>query len=286
MSMRVLGGIIAVLLLIAGLILFAVGSFVTGKLPDGELRLSSARIVSPTAAISLGAPSIDEALKPAGEDQGALEALATAGAGASVSVDVRVRSRTGKPVLVGIAPTRDFGQYLGNIPHDVVTGIRSTSPLEISVSRMVGTNPIGGVSNITLDPKASPQELQRQLARARGSAARVPLSAARPQPGRTAIWTRLTQGRDWQQLTWEVGPRVLTESLVVMNADGRPGIDVDAGIVVDVGFIERIFSRIRLAGMIALGVGALLVVLLLARRKSTISPATPGAPPSFGPPSP
>ena len=90
--MRIVGGIIAALLLIAGGALFAVGSFVTNRFPDGELRLPATHIMSPAAAISLGAPSIDQALAPESQDEGVLKALSATDAGPSGSgADARSR---------------------------------------------------------------------------------------------------------------------------------------------------------------------------------------------------
>ena len=103
--------------------------------------------------------------------------------------------------------------------------------------------------------------------------ARVPITAARPRPTRSAVWLRATHGRSWQKLSWEVGPGVLTESLVVMNANGSPGIDIDAGIVVDVGFVADVFTKIRTAGIIALVVAVVLLIVVLRPRRPKSPPA-------------
>jgi hypothetical protein len=107
--------------------------------------------------------------------------------------DVRldVAPQSDKPVFVGIARTDDLSAYLADVSHTTVTDL-DYDPFEASYSPHAG---------------------ERSPAR----------------PGGERIWAASTQGTGPQTLTWEAEDG--DWSIVVMNADGSPGVaaDISAG---------------------------------------------------------
>jgi hypothetical protein len=116
--------------------------------------------------------------------------VSLAGAGALVNSDhygrlrLRVQSQDGKPVFVGVARTHDVARYLRGVAHSTIT-------------------------DVDLDPF-------RATYRPHGGAQR-----ATP-PARRHIWAASAQGDGRQTLTWDV--KSGDWSVVVMNADGSPGV--------------------------------------------------------------
>jgi hypothetical protein len=106
-------------------------------------------------------------------------------------VRLKVTPRTGKPVFVGIAPTRSVATYLSRSAHETVTDL-SYQPFRVSYRFQ------GGV--------------------------RTPAA-----PVDQRFWVASAQGTGRQTVTWNVHRG--DWSIVVMNADGSPGVDasVSAG---------------------------------------------------------
>ena len=155
---------------------------------------------------------------------------------------------TGEDVFLGVGPTSDVEAYLAGVERTVV-------------------------DNLGLDTSAADQEL-------------VPGSAPDGLPTEQDFWTVEASGTGTQQLSWE--PAEGSWTLVIMNADGSPGVAVDA----------RIGATTPALGGLAwglLGVGLFLVlvatlVLVLAARRPSAAPGAPygtpyGAPPAGPPPS-
>jgi hypothetical protein len=102
-------------------------------------------------------------------------------------VRLEIASKTRKPIFVGIARTRDVATYLHRTAHTTLTDL-SSDPFQATYRDHAG----------------------RQAATA---------------PSRRRIWAASAQGRGTQTLKWRV--RDGSWSVVVMNADGSPGVRAD-----------------------------------------------------------
>jgi hypothetical protein len=141
--------------------------------------------------------------------------------------DIRldVASQTEKPVFAGIARTDDVSAYLADVSHTTLTDL-DTDPFEASYS---------------------PQEGVRSPAK----------------PGSERIWAASTQGSGTQTLTWEAEDG--DWSIVVMNADGSPGVAADISAGAKLPFLTEV-------GWSAIGGGA---ILLLAAATMTVLAVRP-----------
>jgi len=134
---------------------------------------------------------------------------------------VRIEAHAGgRPVFVGIGRTRDVDAYLAGVDRSVVT-------------------------DVGLDPFRATYERQ-------------PGSRAPEPPGSQPFWAASTQGSGTQSLTWTTDSG--SWSVVVMNADGSPG--VDAGISAGASFPYALWVGI---GVTILGAAMLLGAALLIR---------------------
>jgi hypothetical protein len=141
--------------------------------------------------------------------------------------DIRldVASQTDKPVFAGIARTDDVSAYLADVSHTTVTDL-DTDPFEASYSPQAGV--------------------------------RSPAN-----PGSERIWAASTEGSGPQTLTWEAEDG--DWSIVVMNADGSPGVAADISAGAKLPFLTEV-------GWIAIGGGA---ILLLAAATMTVLAVRP-----------
>jgi hypothetical protein len=129
-------------------------------------------------------------------------------------VRLRVTPRAGKQLFVGIARTHDVSRYLRSTAHTTVTDI-DYHPFHVEYATSGG---------------------------ARRAAA----------PAAQRIWAAQAHGRGAQTLTWDVADG--DWSVVVMNADGTPGVDADIRAGANVPWLDEVAWG-------ALGVGALLLVI-------------------------
>jgi hypothetical protein len=108
------------------------------------------------------------------------------------SLRIQVAPRSEQPVFVGIARTRDVDAYLRGSAHDVIRDV-DFSPFRVDYDRRAG--------------KRRPEA-----------------------PATKDFWAASSEGRGTQALTWDVADG--DWSVVVMNADGSPGVDarIDAGV--------------------------------------------------------
>jgi hypothetical protein len=128
--------------------------------------------------------------------------------------DIRldVESQSDKPIFVGIARTDQVSSYLSGVSHTVLRDV-DFDPFEARYSRQAG---------------------ERRAAA----------------PGDERIWAASTQGAGPQTLTWDVEDG--DWSIVVMNADGSPGVQADVSAGAKLPYLTEI-------GWSAIGTGALLV---------------------------
>ena len=132
-------------------------------------------------------------------------------------VRLRVTPRAGKDLFVGIARTRDVTRYLRGTAHASVT-------------------------DLDYDP------FHADYATAGGARRAAP-------PAKQRIWAAQAHGRGAQTLTWDVADG--NWSVVVMNADGSPGIDTGVRAGANVPFLDEVAWG-------AIGTGTVLLIASVA----------------------
>jgi hypothetical protein len=157
------------------------------------------------------------------------------------NVRIQVDADGGAPVFVGIARTSDVDDYLRGVDRAVVTDF--------------------GDGPSALENRDAP-----------GSAVPAP-------PAREWIWDASTHGTGAQTLTWDV--RDGDWSVVVMNADGSPGVGADVSAGAKLGFLDE-------AGWILLGMGGValagaIAFLILGVRPPRGGQRSPDEPKPFAP---
>jgi hypothetical protein len=159
-------------------------------------------------------------------------------------VRLQVESRDDKPVFVGIARTSDVDDYLRGVDRSVVTDFDDTP--------------------FRADYREEP-----------GSAVPAP-------PAREQIWDASTQGTGLQTLTWDV--RDGDWSVVVMNADGSPGVDAGVSAGAKLGFLDELgWVGIGTGLLVLAGAGGFLYLAVRRPRQRTPEDPNPSAPRSVAP---
>jgi hypothetical protein len=128
-------------------------------------------------------------------------------------VRLKVEPRNDEPVFVGIAPTDQVSQYLHGVAHTSVTDL-DYWPFEASYADHTGDRRPAG-------------------------------------PAKQSIWAASAQGAGTQSLEWDVEDG--DWSVVVMNADGSPGVDAGVSAGAKVPFLSEL-------GWSAAGSGAVLLI--------------------------
>ncbi|HEY6745636.1 MAG TPA: hypothetical protein VI357_07945 [Mycobacteriales bacterium] len=143
---------------------------------------------------------------------------------------VRIRataSDPGVPVFVGIARTADADRYLSGVGHSDVADI-DTDPVRVDYVEQAGG---------------------------------APASA----PAEQTFWDRSDSGTGTRTLDWDVAAGDWT--VVVMNADGSPGVRADVDLGGTLPVLRGITIGLFVAGGVLLAGGLLLIVLPLATRR-------------------
>jgi hypothetical protein len=152
-------------------------------------------------------------------------------------------------IFVGVARTSDVARYLGGVAHRV------------------------------FDEFGPGWQAGRNMTDVAGGAPSAP-------PGEQDFWVAQTAGTGTQVLDWR--PADGNWTAVVMNADGEPGVDVEARVAGTVPGLTWFSAGLLIAGAILLVIGALMVALAVHRAHRPPSGAVPaqGMPPSPPPPPP
>ena len=153
-------------------------------------------------------------------------------------VRLKVDPNTDKPVFVGIAPTDEAERYLAGTSHATVTDV-DYSPFEAEYRTQAGD--------------------------------RKPTA-----PVEQYFWKTSTHGPGEQTLTWDVEHG--DWSVVVMNADGSPGVDAGVSAGANVPILATIgWVSIGTGGFLLTVAGGLLVLAIRTprRRNGTAATMTP-----------
>jgi hypothetical protein len=151
-------------------------------------------------------------------------------------VHMRVTPRTDKDVFVGIARTRDVTHYLRNTAHTRITDL-DYHPFHADYATTGGTR------------RAAAPTTQR-------------------------IWSAQAHGHGTQNLTWDVADG--DWSVVVMNADGSPGVDADVRAGANVPFLDELaWVGLGIGTVLLLGSAALIYTGARTPRGPRTEPGTP-----------
>jgi hypothetical protein len=148
-------------------------------------------------------------------------------------VRIRVRSNRAARVFIGVARAHDVHEYLDETAHTVLTDF-NLAPFRPQYRTTRGDK-----------PPAEPAEQQ--------------------------IWTASATGTGETTLNWNVESGGWT--LVLMNADGSPGVDATVNAGAQVPVIGKLAWAVTAAGLVVLAIGGLLLALGLRRRRQPSSPA-------------
>jgi hypothetical protein len=146
-------------------------------------------------------------------------------------VRVQVTAGDDKPAFVGIGRTREVSEYLRGIPHAVVEDVDS-SPFDADYR--------------TLDGDRRPAS-----------------------PTAQRFWAASAHGSGTQDLTWDL--REGQWSVVVMNADGTPGVDAGISAGAMIAWLDD-------AGWTLVGTGILFLAVAGALLYAGVRPVPPAAP--------
>jgi hypothetical protein len=151
------------------------------------------------------------------------------------SVRVHARGAAGRDVFVGVGPTERVATYLSGVPHDELTEIH-----------------YGPFRVVT---RAFP-----------GSRAPAP-------PASQPFWVARATGPGDQTLRWEVESGDWT--VVLMNADGTPGVSADLRAGVRAGALGWVAFGLLVAGALLAVLSILLIVIPIRRAGNPRPPAPP-----------
>ena len=130
------------------------------------------------------------------------------------------------------------------------------TPVEQGVPIFVGIGPADGVNSYL-------NGVARAQVEGGDSYTRIPGGAPADWPRPAPYWTVLSSGTGTQNLNWVVTPG--TWSIVIMNADGSPGVAVRAAMGARLTALPWIAVGLLIAGGILLAVALALIVVPIAR---------------------
>jgi hypothetical protein len=141
------------------------------------------------------------------------------------NLKARLKVDSDKPVFVGVARTLDVDAYLAGTAHASVTDFE-VDPFDADYTTSPGTS----------KPAA---------------------------PDTQTFWAAKAQGAGEQTLDWDVDEG--DWSVVVMNADGSPGVDTSISAGADLPFVGGVATGLIVAGLSGLALGGALLALGLIR---------------------
>ena len=145
-----------------------------------------------------------------------------------VRIEASSKAASAPPIFVGIARKADVDAYLGGVEHAVVDDLE-WDPFKVTYTFQPGT--------------------------------RSPAAPASQQ-----FWAASAQGTGEQSLTWVV--KSGDWSVVVMNADGSPGVDADVGVGIKVPNAIWFGIGFTIGGLAVLA-GAILMIRASGRRRQS-----------------
>jgi hypothetical protein len=154
---------------------------------------------------------------------------------------------SGPDVFVGIGPSDQVRTYLGGVQRSIIADLGNDGSV-ITSTELPGAAPSGP-------------------------------------PADQSFWTAQASGAGRQQLTWE--PADGNWTVVVMNADGSAGVDVDLRAGAELPSLTAIAWGLLIGGVLLTAVAVLIVVLALRRRgaRGQLPPSGQPVPAPTGPPS-
>jgi hypothetical protein len=151
-------------------------------------------------------------------------------------VRLKVAPENGKPVFVGIARTSDVSDYLRGVSHTTVTDV-DYSPFKAKYREVAGA------------PRAD-------------------------RPAGHRIWAASAQGAERQTVTWKVQEG--DWSVVVMNADGSPGVRAGISAGANLPFLTPlVWGTLGTGGLLAAAAAGLILVGTRSPRRRSTSTTTP-----------
>jgi hypothetical protein len=145
---------------------------------------------------------------------------------------LKVDAQDGAPVFVGIARTADVDRYLSGTAHTTVKDF-DVRPFDVDYSTVPGTS----------KPAA---------------------------PATQTFWAAKAQGTGQQSLTWDVDEG--DWSVVVMNADGSPGVHADISAGADLPFVGGVATGLIVGGLGGIAIGATLLAFgMIGPRRRTLA---------------
>ena len=217
---RFIAIIVGSVLALLGLGLFAGGSalswaYATQRDGDGYFTTPTHRFGSGSRAISSEQLDLHTDAGPSAWDPFSND---------FAKVRLRVTSRAGGNVFVGIGPEADVDRFLAGVAHDEIDRIDSGRVGRRAIL------PGAGKFRITYLPR---------------SGERAPAD-----PNSQSFWVARANGAGTQEMRWSVSSG--RWAVVIMNSDGRTGVDVDAKLGVRIAGSGAIAIGLLLAGLATL----------------------------------
>ena len=142
-------------------------------------------------------------------------------------IKIEATSNDGRPLFVGIGPEGAVNGYLRGVAHDVVNDV-NFDPFSVDYARRSGGPP-------------------------------------RSDPAAQRFWAARATGSRDESLTWDVESG--DWSVVVMNADGSRGVDVDLAVGARLGFLLWLAIGLLVGGAVVLVGSAFLIYLAVRERR-------------------
>jgi hypothetical protein len=159
------------------------------------------------------------------------------------TLHIEATATNGKPLFIGIGPLADVRSWLGPASTDQVRDLHF-APFSVDYFRQPGT------------------------------------LAAVAAPGTQKFWTARSTGATTQTLNWKITNG--SWAIVVANADGSPGVDVNARLGAKFSWLGPLSIALIIIGIVLLLIGLVVIVVALRGRRKIAQP-WPGQPPGLNP---